>query len=150
VGLAGFEPVTFARNHDYSKVSTGFFLTAPEFRHSVLCGQQTQRFAFSGARRHTGLDYSPTTTTKLRATEYIFYRRMVSIIAKRKPYQLPKGVFVGVAGQRARDPPDPIPNSEVKPRSVFGVSVGLGHVKPRKLAAPLLQALGWRRNPQDL
>ena len=131
-------------------VSTGFFSTAPESRHSVSHGRQTHCFAFSGARRHTGLDYSPTTTTKLRATEYIFCRLVVSVIIERKPYQLLKGVFVGVAGQRARDPPDPIPNSEVKPRSVFGVSVGLGHVKPRKLVAPPLQALGWRRNPQDL
>ncbi len=40
-----------------------------------------------------------------------------------------------VAGQRARVPPDPIPNSEVKPRSVSGVSVVFGHVKPEKLAA---------------
>jgi hypothetical protein len=40
------------------------------------------------------------------------------------------------AGHRARDPPDPIPNSEVKPRSVFGCSVVFGHVNPRKLAAP--------------
>lgn len=32
------------------------------------------------------------------------------------------------------DPPDPIPNSEVKPRSVSGVSVVFGHVKPGKLA----------------
>jgi len=31
-------------------------------------------------------------------------------------------------------PPDPIPNSEVKPRSVSGVSVVFGHVKPGKLA----------------
>jgi hypothetical protein len=44
---------------------------------------------------------------------------------------------VGYAGHRARDPPDPIPNSEVKPRSVSGVSVVFGHAKPGKLAAPL-------------
>ena len=42
-----------------------------------------------------------------------------------------------VAGHRVRDPPDPIPNSEVKPRSVSGVSVVFGHVKPEKLAASL-------------
>jgi hypothetical protein len=41
------------------------------------------------------------------------------------------------AGHRARDPPDPIPNSEVKLRSVFGCSMVFGHVNPRKLAAPL-------------
>ena len=44
---------------------------------------------------------------------------------------------IGVAGHRARDPPDPIPNSEVKPRSVSGVSVVFGHVKPGKLATLL-------------
>ena len=43
--------------------------------------------------------------------------------------------IVGYAGHRARDPPDPIPNSEVKPRSVSGVSVVFGHAKPGKLAA---------------
>jgi hypothetical protein len=41
------------------------------------------------------------------------------------------------AGHRARDPPDPIPNSEVKLRSVLGCSVVFGHVNPGKLAAPL-------------
>ena len=39
-----------------------------------------------------------------------------------------------VAGHRVWDPPDPIPNSEVKPLSVSGVSVVFGHVKPGKLA----------------
>jgi hypothetical protein len=41
---------------------------------------------------------------------------------------------LGFAGHRARVPPDPIPNSEVKPRSVPGGSVVFGHVNPRKLA----------------
>ena len=45
--------------------------------------------------------------------------------------------IVGFAGQRARDPPDPIPNSEVKPRSVPGCSVVFGHANPGKLATPL-------------
>ncbi len=44
--------------------------------------------------------------------------------------------IVGFAGQRARDPPDPIPNSEVKPRSVPGCSVVFGHANPGKLATP--------------
>ena len=57
-------------------------------------------------------------------------------------------MVIGVAGQRARDPPDPVPkirgmqkcppltgSSEVKPRSVSGVSVVFGHAKPGKLAA---------------
>jgi hypothetical protein len=39
-----------------------------------------------------------------------------------------------VAGHRVWDPPDPIPNSEVKPRSVSGASVVFGHVNPGKLA----------------
>jgi hypothetical protein len=39
-----------------------------------------------------------------------------------------------VAGHRVWDPPDPIPNSEVKPRSVSSVSMVFGHVKPEKLA----------------
>ena len=51
---------------------------------------------------------------------------------------------MGFAGHRVRVPPDPIPNSEVKPRSVFGCSVVFGHVKPRKLAAPL-NYLGYLR-----
>ena len=53
---------------------------------------------------------------------------------------------IGVAGHRARDPPDPIPkmrvrplvgNSEVKPCSVPGCSVVFGHANPGKLVAPL-------------
>jgi hypothetical protein len=43
--------------------------------------------------------------------------------------------MVGFAGQRARVPPDPIPNSEVKPCSVSSCSVVLGHVNLGKLAA---------------
>jgi hypothetical protein len=38
------------------------------------------------------------------------------------------------AGQRARVPPDPVPNSEVKPCSVSSCSVVLGHVNLGKLA----------------
>ncbi len=38
------------------------------------------------------------------------------------------------AGQRARVPPDPIPNSEVKPCSVPRCIVVFGHEKPGKLA----------------
>ena len=41
----------------------------------------------------------------------------------------------GFAGQRARVPPDPIPNSEVKPCSVSSCSVVFGHVNLGKLAA---------------
>ena len=44
--------------------------------------------------------------------------------------------ILGFAGHRVRDPPDPIPNSEVKPRSVSGVSVVFGHAKLGKLAIP--------------
>ena len=43
--------------------------------------------------------------------------------------------IAGFAGQRARVPPDPIPNSEVKPRSVPNCSVVFGHVNLGKLAA---------------
>ena len=43
----------------------------------------------------------------------------------------------GLTGQRARVPPEPIPNSEVKPRSVLCCSVVFGHVNQRKLATPL-------------
>ena len=42
------------------------------------------------------------------------------------------------AGQRARVPPDPIPNSEVKPCSVSSCSVVLGHVNLGKLATTFL------------
>ncbi len=44
--------------------------------------------------------------------------------------------MLGFAGHRTRVPPDPIPNSEVKLRSVSGCSVVFGHVNPGKLAAP--------------
>ena len=47
----------------------------------------------------------------------------------------------GVAGHRAWDPPEPIPNSEVKPCSVSGGSVVFGHANPGKLAAPLNYSL---------
>jgi DUF917 family protein len=42
-------------------------------------------------------------------------------------------------GQRAWDPPEPIPNSEVKPRSVRDISVVFGYAKSRKLVTTLLQ-----------
>ncbi len=42
------------------------------------------------------------------------------------------------AGQRARVPPDPIPNSEVKPCSVPNCSAVLGHANLGKLATFLL------------
>ena len=43
---------------------------------------------------------------------------------------------MGCAGHRAREPPEPIPNSEVKPCSVSSVSVVFGHAKLEKLATP--------------
>jgi hypothetical protein len=45
--------------------------------------------------------------------------------------------IAGFAGHRARVPPDPIPNSEVKPRSVPRCSVVFGHVNLGKLATHL-------------
>jgi len=45
---------------------------------------------------------------------------------------------VRFAGQRTRVPPDPIPNSEVKPCSVSSCSVVLGHVNLGKLATYFL------------
>jgi hypothetical protein len=45
----------------------------------------------------------------------------------------------GFAGHRARVPPDPIPNSEVKPCSVPSGSVVLGHVNLGKLATYFTQ-----------
>jgi hypothetical protein len=45
--------------------------------------------------------------------------------------------ILGFAGHRARVPPDPIPNSEVKPRSVSGCSVVFGHANLGKLATLL-------------
>ncbi len=44
------------------------------------------------------------------------------------------GVCAMSAGQRARVPPDPIPNSEVKPCSVPNCSAVLGHANLGKLA----------------
>jgi glyoxylase-like metal-dependent hydrolase (beta-lactamase superfamily II) len=43
-----------------------------------------------------------------------------------------------VTGQRAWDPPEPIPNSEVKPRSVRDISVVFGYARSRKLVATFL------------
>ena len=52
--------------------------------------------------------------------------------------------IAGFAGQRARDPPDPIPNSEVKPCSVSSCSAVFGHANLGKLAALLNAHLhGW-------
>ena len=47
-------------------------------------------------------------------------------------------MYFGIAGHRAWEPPDPIPNSEVKLRSVPGCSVVFGPVNPGKLATPTL------------
>ena len=56
-------------------------------------------------------------------------------MSKQKVY-IEKMVFrCRFAGQRARVPPDPVPNSEVKPCSVPSCSVVLGHVNLGKLAA---------------
>jgi hypothetical protein len=43
-------------------------------------------------------------------------------------------ILFWIAGQRAREPPKPIPNLEVKPRSVPGFSAVFGRAKPGKLA----------------
>ena len=48
-----------------------------------------------------------------------------------------KSVIFRVAGHRARDPPEPVPNSEVKLRSVSGGSAVFGRAKPEKPAAHL-------------
>ena len=54
--------------------------------------------------------------------------------------------MLGFAGHRAWVPPDPIPNSEVKPRSVSGFSVVFGHVNPGKLVTPLNDAADLEEN----
>ena len=54
----------------------------------------------------------------------------------------------GFAGQRARVPPDPIPNSEVKPCSVPSCSVVFGHVNLGKLAANFGASEAWRYLPK--
>jgi len=59
VGLAGFEPVAFTRNHitvQFLRVSLAF--TAPEIRHPTE--RSSNQLFNSGARRHAWLDYSPT------------------------------------------------------------------------------------------
>jgi hypothetical protein len=53
---------------------------------------------------------------------------------EQKVYIVLLNSYVSSAGQRARVPPDPIPNSEVKPCSVSSCSVVLGHVNLGKLA----------------
>ncbi len=57
---------------------------------------------------------------------------------KRKVNESKLNVYLGYAGHRARDPPDPVPNSEVKPRSVPSCSVVFGHANLGKLAAYLI------------
>ena len=56
-------------------------------------------------------------------------------VTERKVNQGSFRLIAGFAGQRARVPPDPIPNSEVKPCSVSSGSVVFGHVNLGKLAA---------------
>ena len=58
-------------------------------------------------------------------------------VKKRKVNEGKLKCIAGFAGQRARVPPDPIPNSEVKPCSVPNCSVVFGHVNLGKLAAHL-------------
>ena len=53
---------------------------------------------------------------------------------KLKVYIEMVGCIAVSAGQRARVPPDPIPNSEVKPCSVPNCSAVLGHANLGKLA----------------
>ena len=57
---------------------------------------------------------------------------------QQKVYIVLLNSYVSSAGQRARVPPDPIPNSEVKPCSVSSCSVVLGHVNLGKLATFLI------------
>jgi hypothetical protein len=56
---------------------------------------------------------------------------------KRKVNEGKLKCIAGFAGHRARVPPDPIPNSEVKPCSVPNCSVVFGHVNLGKLATHL-------------
>ena len=74
------------------------------------------------------LDYGPL-PQEITSSQYIRFLNNKRNLKKPK-----SGECVRVAGHRVWDPPDPIPNSEVKPRSVSGVSVVFGHVKPGKLA----------------
>ncbi len=136
VGPTGLEPVTFTLKRRLA-VPTGFS-RAPEALHpSFAWGQQTRKLsgALNGRHlcancRHTLLDYGPTVLKNFRFQIY----RFLKLKRKVNEGQLPKGI--GVAGHRARDPPEPIPNSVVKPCSVPGFSVVFGHAKPGKLAAP--------------
>jgi hypothetical protein len=57
-----------------------------------------------------------------------------TLAKKQKVYMGLLNSYVLSAGQRARVPPEPIPNSEVKPCSVSSCSVVLGHVNLGKLA----------------
>ncbi len=71
-----------------------------------------------------------------------FHAKLLSKVllskTKQKVYMGLLNSYVSSAGQRARVPPDPIPNSEVKPCSVSSCSVVLGHVNLGKLATFLL------------
>jgi hypothetical protein len=51
--------------------------------------------------------------------------------------------IAGFAGHRVRVPPDPIPNSEVKPCSVPRCIVVFGHEKPGKLATHFTPSKVW-------
>ena len=70
----------------------------------------------------------------------MFSVSLVCFFQKRKVNEGKLRCIAGFAGQRARVPPDPIPNSEVKPCSVSSCSVVLGHVNLGKLAAYFIRS----------
>ena len=127
-------------------------MTAPELRHSSVL--VSKPVLHSGARRHTCLDYDPTAVSTKTCqilniciialeTESVY---MLDILRRPPTWSdklMSKGLSctLGFAGHRARVPPDPIPNSEVKPRSVSSCNMVFGHVNPEKLVTPL--QLAW-------
>ena len=81
---------------------------------------------FNTARHHKANSHTSTTHQESYLHIYCFSEKLMN---------LESTFILGFAGHRARDPPDPIPNSEVKPRSVPSISVVFGHVSLGKLAA---------------
>ncbi len=69
VGSAGFEPTTFTRN-GVCAISTGFSIALQKFFIPKRKGPQT-RLCYSGARRHSWLDYDPTIFNSITSFRYM-------------------------------------------------------------------------------
>ena len=143
VGPAGFEPTTFPRNSalaPFLRVS----LTAPEPLHPLMRSVNPFATFWSPSSYLPRLRPHFLPENVMGDFEYMRYsfdpkKQVVAELAEQsdKFMNANQACSLGLAGHRAWVPPDPIPNSEVKPRSVSGCSVVFGYANPGKLASPL-------------